>query len=113
MYWSFHPNAHLNPQIPHVLEWIGLEIKLSFNPIHFNTHGLRWIQLHPNKSKVGKKHTVYDFEGLVKQWEFLHCLLLVYDCFFFPWGKGVGVLPVMVVRFGAGQVYNATVLKLR
>jgi len=66
-------------------------------------------------SKQGEKHTVYDFEGLVKQWEFLRCLLLallVYDWFFFLGESGSGDLPVMVVRFGAGQVYNMTVLKI-
>jgi len=35
---------------PHVLVWVGVELKLNFTTIHSNTCGLRWIRQHPNKA---------------------------------------------------------------
>ena len=44
-----YDRIHLNP---HVLGWIRVEISLSSTPVHHNTGGLMWIQLHPNKTYV-------------------------------------------------------------
>lgn len=43
-------HIHLNP---HITEWIGVKVKLSFITIHSNTHGLRWIQVHRNNAWFG------------------------------------------------------------
>lgn len=50
---------HLNS---HVLEWIGVELKLTYIPIHSNTHGSRWIQVHPNKTCNYSLHTRLGYE---------------------------------------------------
>jgi len=39
------------------------EIKLSSIPFYFNTCGLRWIHMHPNKALIGTQSIVAFFLG--------------------------------------------------
>jgi hypothetical protein len=43
------------------VDWSG--IKPSSILFHFNTHGLRWIHVHPNKALSGKKFSASRMQG--------------------------------------------------